>query len=315
MNSTDEATWIHAKEIRSRPAVEIDFLAGDFLPRGAFMDISGPPGEGKSTIALHLLAHVSCGEPWFGFKTKATPVAWVSGELSNDTAFRRDLDRLDAPSEIDLCLVTLPTGHAAKGMFTWSGEGWSTTKIGHQIICHCRHNHIGVIALDTIGSLVSGLREIDNDQQRQLARHIRSETEGLTVISISHTNQASMKDDLSWRLHYLSRAGGNGYPGALRVAAGVSRLQEQDVKKINGRVSVDRVMKSKIIAFGFSKSNEMPTPVASNFTPMIFEITKNGQLVLISSANDENQSAEKNPTVAAISRTLNARIIDDPSKL
>jgi hypothetical protein len=140
---------------------------------------------------------------------------------------------------------------------------------------------VGFAVIDTIGSLVAGLQEVDNDQQRQLARHIRAEASGMTVITVSHTNQASTKEALDWRLHYLSRAGGNGYPGAIRWSAGVTRLQESDAGKIGDRLTSVEIADAKVVAFGISKHNEMPQPSANNHTPILFEIKQSGELVLI----------------------------------
>lgn len=39
--------------------------------------IYGPSGSGKSFLAIDLAVHIASGKPWFGRRTKATPVAYV----------------------------------------------------------------------------------------------------------------------------------------------------------------------------------------------------------------------------------------------
>lgn len=158
---------------------------------------------------------------------------------------------------------------------------WITTAEGAAILQRCRDGGIGFVVFDTIGSLCAGLAEIDNDQQRQLARHLRRELGCMSAVTVSHTNQASARDELAWRLHYLSRAGGNGFPGAVRWAAGVSQLQEDDVERLGGRITREEIRGSRLVAFGVSKHNEMPRPACSNGSPVIFEIRPDGELVLL----------------------------------
>lgn len=265
----------HLLSIKPKP---ISWLVEGILPLGTLGDVSGPPGDGKSTILLSLAEHISTGRTWFGYRVSQTPVAWVSGEASSEDAIARDLWRLGASQEADI-LFLLPS----REMFRFSKQdgAWHTSDEGGKVLQRCRDAEIGLLIIDTIGSVCAGLIEVDNDQTRQLARHIRKETAGMTTVCISHTNQASVRDELSWRLHYLSRAGGNGFPGAIRWAGGVSKLQEQDPEKLGYRVTKDQILSLKLVAFGISKHNEMPRPTScNNDAPLIFEIRADGALVL-----------------------------------
>lgn len=268
----------HSASLLSCPPPPFSWLVEGLLPVGTVGDVSGPPGDGKSTILLSLAASISHGEKWFGYATKQMPVAWISGEASGSDAISRDLHRLMISRDADI-LFLLPE----EPLFRYDRQlnNWTTTAEGGAVIQRLRDAEVGFAVFDTVGSLVAGLQEVDNDQQRQLARHIKHETTGITVITVSHTNQSSTKEALDWRLHYLSRAGGNGFPGAIRWAAGVTRLQESDAGKIGDRLSSAEIAAAKIVAFGISKHNEMPMPAASNFTPLLFEIKPNGELVLI----------------------------------
>lgn len=277
----------HSTELLASPPKAVNYVVDRFIPSGGICDIAGPPGEGKSTIALSLVAAVSTGKSWFGMKVAQMPVAWISGEASDQDAIARDLHRLKVDSESDITFI-LPDVE----LFRFVDDLWITTNEGRAAIDSVREKRIGLVVIDTVGSVVAGSKEIDNCQQRQLARHIRAETRGLTVITISHTNQASATTDLDWRLHYLSRAGGNGYPGAIRWAAGVSELRSEKDAQAVGLEDYD-VAGRRLVAFGASKHNEMPTPCWTNRTPAIFELKKDGSLMLFKDGRELKPISEQ----------------------
>lgn len=280
----------HSAALVSRPAKPIKWLIEGLLPLGTLGDISGSPGDGKSTLALSLADHISRGQRWFGRAVQQMPVVWISGEASDEDAVQRDLQRLNAGRDSDITFI-LPD----EEMFRWDQykSAWVTTSEGSAVLKHCQEIGAGFIITDTGGSLCAGLKEIDNDQQRQFARYMRRELllaahieielvrRQQTGLNISHTNQMSQKDDLEWRLHYLSRAGGNGFPGAIRWAAGVSLLRPDDAKRLGGRVTEDEIVEARMFAFGISKHNEMPRPSWNNRSPAIFDIKQSGELVMI----------------------------------
>lgn len=269
----------HSTDLLSRPLKPIDYLVDGVFPLGTLGDVSGPPGDGKSTILLSLADHISSGRQWFGRRVRLMPVAWISGEASGEDAIQRDLARIKAGQDSDI-LFLQPNDEP---MFRFDKQfgRWITTSEGAAILQRCRDAGVGFVVFDTIGSLCSGLVEIDNDQQRQLARHLKKEMGCMSGITVSHTNQASARDELAWRLHYLSRAGGNGFPGAVRWAAGVSQLQEDDAERLGGRITREEIRGSRLSAFGVSKHNEMPRPGCNNGSPMVFEIKPDGELVLL----------------------------------
>ena len=254
----------HSADLLSRPPPDLCYLVDKLIPIGMLGDVSGPPGDGKSTILLSLASAISTGEPWFGFNTKQTPVAWVSGEASGGDAIARDLHRLRLSKESDILFV-LPDEPLFR--FERSVAQWITTAEGGCVLQRMHDAGVGFAVIDTVGSLVAGLQEIDNDQQRQLALHIKNQMTGITTITVSHTNQSSTKEPLDWRLHYLSRAGGNGFPGRIRWAGGVTRVQESDAGKIGGRLTSVEISEAKIVAFGISKHNEMPQPPPNKINP------------------------------------------------
>ncbi len=284
----------HSRELLATPPRPVQFIVDGILPVTLIpCDISGPPGDGKSTIVLSLAEHVSTGKKWFGHQVQQRVVAWVAAESSDPDAISRDLWRLQADPESDIAVI-FPEAE----MFRWNKRElvWELTDEGGLIIQFCRDAGIGLLVIDTLGSVCAGLEEINNDQQRQLARMLKK-TIRIPTITISHTNQASARDTLSWRLHYLSRAGGNGFPGAIRWAAGVSKLQEQDVESIGYRFDKSEIASSRLVAFGVSKHNEIPRPATcNNDEPMIFEINPSGRLSL--AADGVSVSAHKRQAAA-----------------
>jgi len=275
----------HSSELLSIPPKPIDYIVTNLIPCGGICEMSGPPGEGKSSLALSLAAAVSSGSSWFGLAVKQTKVAWITGESSDGHAIARDLHRLGVSDKSDI-LFLLPETE----MFMFDGQYWITTPEGKAVLCEVREAGIEFVVIDTTGSVVAGSRELDNDQQRQLARHLRKETTGMTVLTISHTNQSSANDKLDKRLHYLSRAGGNGFPGAVRWASGVSQLQAQDAESVG--IEVQEIMNRRLLAFGVSKNNEMPRPIWTNRAPAVFEIKDDGRIVLFKDGLEKKQAVK-----------------------
>ena len=102
---------------------------------------------------------------------------------------------------------------------------------------------------------------------------------GCFFLVVGHTNQASARELLSWRLHYTARSGGNGLPGVMRYCFGVTRLHLHD-SKISG-FAEDSLKSRRLLACGVSKGNELPFRSWSDTNPAFFEICSDGQLVRV----------------------------------
>jgi hypothetical protein len=154
---------------------------------------------------------------------------------------------------------------------------WELTQWGQKISDWLMGANITMVVLDTIASAAQGSDLLDQPQQYQLGQTIRrwSRDVGLQVcITVSHTNQASASVGLHDRLDYLSRAGGNGFPGALRHLGGLTKLRKHEVPGV--QPETDRTL----FAFGFSKHNESPQPDWTNHCPAVFS-QRSGRVELV----------------------------------
>ncbi|MFP5204428.1 MAG: AAA family ATPase [Acidobacteriota bacterium] len=274
---------IDAADLLAGPAQPIRWLVHELIPKGTVGDVSGPPGDGKSSILLDL-ALALAGDALEWAERRLAPevdVAILGGERSSSVCLQRDLHRtgrpapprgrlvFPGPTEIDEC----------PPLWKWNREAaeWLQTEWGKRVTEWLSIRRVGLVILDTLLATSRGCDPLNIPQQYELgnyvrrwAREIGSDT---TVLTVSHTNQASMREPLDWRLHYLSRAGSSGLPGALRWLAGVSRLRDDDDIAVQNMLDVER---RKLIAFGISKNNEMPQPDYTNNAPAIFEIRVDG---------------------------------------
>jgi hypothetical protein len=172
-------------------------------------------------------------------------------------------------------------------MWAWdkNADRWTETPWGKQVNEWLIAINPVLIIIDTLASAASGSNIIDQPQQYSLGITIRQWAKMLgdsTVLTISHTNQASATQELANRLHYLSRAGGNGLPGALRWIAGVSRLRGGEMDLVPGGHDYDpREPDKHFLAFAVSKHNEMPAPLCSPARPAIFQMSGDGALALV----------------------------------
>lgn len=56
------------------------WIVQDIIPAEGVVSIFGPSGSGKTFITLDMLSAISCGNDWFGHRTKCVPVTYVGLE-------------------------------------------------------------------------------------------------------------------------------------------------------------------------------------------------------------------------------------------
>ena len=57
-----------------------EFLVGDLIPQGGLSVLYGPPGEGKTFLALDMAMCASTGRPWHGKAVASAPIVYISAE-------------------------------------------------------------------------------------------------------------------------------------------------------------------------------------------------------------------------------------------
>jgi hypothetical protein len=177
----------------------------------------------------------------------------------------------------------VPDCESQPPLWKWTADKWNLTPWGEEITQKLLAHKVSLAILDTQLAVTEGTNQLDNTQQYAFGVTLRAWAKLIgnpVVLTVSHTNQGSASLALSWRLHYLSRAGGNGLPGALRWAAGLSRLRPDD--ELVRQLGLEREASRRwLVALAVSKANEMPRAIWSTDSPAVLEIRENGSLGLI----------------------------------
>lgn len=298
MSAPGSAAWWDAADLLSKPTQPIDWLVDGILPTGTVGDVFGPPGEGKSTILLHLAMTIATGEGhWFGRRCASGRVAILGGEKSSEGAAARDLHRVWHRRAVGHGQLAISPQDEPLWRWDRLSQCWMLTDAGQAETAALAVYRPALILLDTTMAVAVGGDQIDNVAQYSLGKTIQRwarDLGGATVLGVSHTNQASAKESAAWRLNYLSRAGGNGLPGALRWLAGMTRIRpDDDVAKLLGLEGESA--KKKLVAFAVSKHNEIPTPHWHPNAPAIFEILQDGSLLLVRDGREVEVAGNVHP--------------------
>jgi hypothetical protein len=285
---------VDAADLLASPPKPIEYLIDGLLPSGTCGDLFGMPGAGKSTLTLDLLTTLASGVGnWHGLKCAAGAVAVIGGERKNADAFQRDLHRGRNKNIRAGQLLAPSPASGDNAIWAWEkrAEQWRLTGWGQDLTAFLQHEKPVLVCLDTVMSIARGSDLLDQPQQYALGETIINWTNTLktTSLTVSHTNQASHQQEVDERLNYLSRAGGNGFAGAVRWMAGLSRLRGSDTlsKKLG---LVERASNERLIAAGASKHNEMPRPYWSHMYPSIFKLEDHGGLTLVRDGREVRES-------------------------
>lgn len=286
-----------ANDLLSKPVPPIDWFLDRLIPAGVTMDDFAPPGTGKTSLLTDLAVTVAAETgQWHGRACAGGPVVLLGGERTNPGVLSRDLHRTGRSAPLPGALVV---PHDRNGdcppVWRWDRKSgsWDLTPWGREITDWLLGARPALVILDTILSCASGSNLLDPPQQYDLGMMVIKWTRligaGLTV-SVSHTNQASSSAALHDRLDYLSRAGGNGYPGAIRHIAGMTKLRRGEVP------GFDPTQDGAMFAVGFSKHNETPPTDWTHYKPAIFTQCQAGKLALLA---DGQEVAERLAQAAA----------------
>lgn len=134
----------HSDQLLCTKPKPISWLVYGLLPLGTLGDVSGPPGDGNTTILLSLAKDVSGGNNWFGNQVSKTRTAWIPGEATSEDAIARDLWRVRAGKDTDILFIS-----PSKEMFNFSlhSGAWQTSDEGEKILNRCREAGIGLLII------------------------------------------------------------------------------------------------------------------------------------------------------------------------
>jgi hypothetical protein len=313
-----EIRIVDAHEVMQQPPQPMAWAVDGLFPMGAVVDVFGPPGAGKTTLVTDLaLAFAGGAGKWHGHDCIDGPVAVLGGERTDRAAIARDLHRTQRPAPPQGDLV-FPLDHDddCPPIWRWNkraddGAGcWALTDWGDQITNWLVNARPVLVIIDTVLSAAQGCDLLDPAQQYALGQTIRRWSklvDPALTLTISHTNQASSNADLKDRLDYLSRAGGNGFPGSLRTLAGLTRVRDGEVP------GFDPADDETLFAFGLSKHNESPRPDWTHHAPAIFS-QRSGRLELVADGVEVRKRIEKGAATprsspkAAASNASNANV-------
>ena len=279
-------------ELQQKDDKPINWVVEGILPSGLVGDVYGPPDEGKSTILSHLALSISSKqEKWFGRKIANGRVAIIGGEKSSEDAWVRDIHRIGAETKLtERGQMCIDMDDKPLWKFDKRAGEWLNTEEHKVLIEYLKTFEPVLVIIDTLSRATIGGNIIDYEQQSLLARKVEEIRHHLntTIISISHTNQASASANISNRLHWMSRSGSSGLPGIFRWMAGVTRVKEDDdieqLKSYN-------LQENKIVTFAVSKCNEIPPPLWNIYNPLVLHI--NGGIDLIGRVKIETKKKKK----------------------
>lgn len=213
-------SWDVADFVGTR-APEVKWLVQGLLPLGGAGDVFGPPGEGKTSLLYHLGLRVAAeAHSWFGLEIAAHgPVAVIQGHAESwgRDATHRNFARLAQGLDLKLEPARLVV-YPSPAIWKWKRkvEEWLLTTYGERLTQSLSDYAPTLVIVDSTWAIAEGGDQLDNTHQYKLAEILQTWAANLstTVLTISHSNQASRKQEVFERLHFLFSGGRQRCPGS-----------------------------------------------------------------------------------------------------
>jgi len=196
----------------------VDWLWGDWLARGKLAILAGPPGQGKTTIAMAMVATVTSGGKWPDATQcdQGTALIWSGEDDPSDTL----VPRLMAAGA-DLSRVWFVTGSRVNGEvlpFDPSRDLVQLTAKAHEI------GDVHLLVVDPVVSAVGG----DSHKNTEVRRGLQPLVDlGLylnaAVLGISHFSKGSAGRDPTERV-----TGSVAFGAVARVVMVADRVKNED---------------------------------------------------------------------------------------
>lgn len=174
-----------SEELRKQPPKQ--WLVNGLISKVGVSCIYGPPGAGKSFLALDMCAKISQGQIWFGHETKQAPVIYFSFEGMDGFG-----QRVAAYSKYHGAI-----GDNLRVMFRKSGAERFSIKNGNHreaIIYWARKNHMngGIIVMDTMIRSTDSFDENSSQEMTQVMEAATDLTQSLECnVTLVHHSGSS----------------------------------------------------------------------------------------------------------------------------
>ncbi len=166
---------------RSFPKPE--FVVDGLVEQGGLVSIIGPPGVGKSAVAIDLAASIATGKPWQGRAVLRQRALYMPGEGLSGAVQRllawEAAHSIGVDDDVHVSDAIIQAGAPA--------DTWKT------LVAYILRNQIGVLVLDTYARMTTGVEENSaTDVGKVVLRldRVRKLT-GCTIIVVHHTAKGS----------------------------------------------------------------------------------------------------------------------------
>ncbi len=126
-----------------------EFIIDGLIEHGGLSCIIGPPGMGKSTVALDMACHIATGKSWQGRRTLKTKVLYLPGEGLSGAVQRLRAWEDAHGLELDDNLLLGDSIILVKA----TNEAWG------EVAAYIARQGIGLVIFDTFARMSSGLEE------------------------------------------------------------------------------------------------------------------------------------------------------------
>lgn len=174
--------------VRQKP---LDWLIKGILPRADLCMIYGPPGSGKSFVALDMALAIARGVPWFGQRTTKGRVIVLAAEGGGGYGKRIkaycDVHGI-APEDLDLGVIT---GHPNLM------EPDEVRELARSIKAT---GDVALVVMDTLAQLTPGANENAGEDMGRALSHARvlRESTGATIAMVHHSGKDISKGSRGW---------------------------------------------------------------------------------------------------------------------